>query len=91
MREPTREQLASTQRNKWMVVEPSARACVNCQYYDQYYHKNRGNVMGWTPTATGYCLLKECQRGALRQPCREFAPEKPETDRKGRETHASNV
>ena len=53
-------------------INGSERACVNCIWYEQYYRKNRGNVACWVPTSSGYCLLKETQRGPLRQPCLEF-------------------
>ncbi len=56
-------------------VDRSARACVNCIWYEQYYHRNRGNIACWVPTSRGYCLLHEQQRGALRQPCKDYETE----------------
>ena len=72
MREALAESLAGSRKTVTVTIEASARACVNCQYYEQYYRQNRGNVAGWVPTATGYCLFYQCRRGALRQPCKEF-------------------
>lgn len=76
MREPQAANLAEKRSGRVVSVEASARACLNCQYFDQYYHKNRGNIATWIPTDTGYCLLKECRRGAMRQPCKEFLKNK---------------
>ena len=60
-------------RKAWSItVNTSTRACINCKYYELYYHRERGNVCSWVPTATGYCLLHERERGALRQPCKDF-------------------
>ena len=57
---------------KTVSIEGSERACINCIWYEQHFHQNRGNVHGWVPTSTGYCLLHARQRGALRQPCRDY-------------------
>lgn len=75
MRTAQAEMLAESRRARSATVETSARACINCQYYEAYYHKNRGNIAAWIPTDTGYCLMKECRRGALRQPCKNFEKE----------------
>lgn len=72
MREATAAILAENRRTRSVTVETSARACINCQYYEPYYHRNRGNIAAWVQTDTGYCLLKECRRGALRQTCKNF-------------------
>lgn len=77
MREAKAANLAESRGCKHVVIDRSARACLNCQYYEQYWRQNRGNTMGWTPTECGYCLLKECGRGALRQPCKDFLPHRP--------------
>lgn len=53
-------------------VECGVRACINCIWYEQYYHQNRGNISAWVPTSTGYCLRHDQQRGALRQPCKDY-------------------
>ena len=53
-------------------VECGVRACINCIWYEQYYHQNRGNTSAWVPTSTGYCLRHDQQRGALRQPCKDY-------------------
>lgn len=63
-------------RMKGIYVDESVRACINCIWYEQYFRKGRGNVVCWTPTGTGYCLLHDTQRGPLRQPCKEFETEK---------------
>jgi len=75
MREPQAAMLAEDRKARSVTVETSARACINCQYYEPYYHRNRGNIATWIPTDTGYCLLKECRRGALRQTCKNFLKE----------------
>lgn len=72
MREPQAAVLAEARKARSVTVEASARACINCQHYEPYYRQNRGNVYGWVLTDTGFCLLKECGRGALRQPCKDF-------------------
>ncbi len=41
-------------------------------YYEQYFRKNRGNVVCWAPTSIGRCLLHDCERGPLRQVCKDF-------------------
>ena len=59
-------------------VECGVRACINCIWYEQYYHQNRGNISAWVPTSTGYCLRHDQQRGVLRQPCKNYeTKEKP--------------
>lgn len=73
--------LAEDRKARSVTIETSARACINCQYYEPYYHRNRGNVVAWIPTDTGYCLLKECRRGALRQTCKEFLRQPVKTHR----------
>lgn len=60
---------------KGISVDQGARACINCIWYEQYFHKNRGNIACWVATTTGYCLLHERQRGALRQPCKDYETE----------------
>ena len=66
------ENHCQSKRTRHISVDAGVRACINCVWYEQYYHKNRGNVQTWIPTSTGHCLLHETQRGALRQPCRDF-------------------
>ena len=53
-------------------VDRSARACVNCIWYEQYYYKSFGDWRAWTPTNKGYCLFHEQQRGPLALPCESF-------------------
>lgn len=64
-----------TKRTKSISVNRSTRACINCQYYEQYYRENRGNVRAWVPVDTGFCIKLEARRGALRQPCKHFLKE----------------
>lgn len=33
-------------RSKSIVIEGSERACINCIWYDPYFHENRGNIAG---------------------------------------------
>lgn len=70
--EARRENLAMSLGGKSVTVNRTERVCVNCAWYEQYFHYNRGNLAGWIPTSTGYCLKKECRRGAMRQTCKEF-------------------
>ena len=57
---------------KLIYVEGSERACVNCIWYDPYYHSSRTNLQAKLPASFGYCILRRQQRGALRQPCKDF-------------------
>ncbi|MCI9333071.1 MAG: hypothetical protein HFG05_13040 [Oscillibacter sp.] len=59
-------------RCKGIQVDGAARACINCIWYEQYFHQNRGNIKAWVPTDMGFCLLREQRRGPLRQPCKDF-------------------
>lgn len=59
-------------KTKRIVVDPGVRACINCVWYQQYYRENAGNIRCVVPTSTGYCPLHDQQRGALRQPCRDY-------------------
>ena len=72
MRGAQAENVAESRKTRSVTIETKARACINCQYYELYYRQNRRNILGWVPTDTGYCLLKECRRGALRQTCKKF-------------------
>lgn len=76
MREASIAAKLERRRVKSIGVELSERVCLNCQHYSLYYREAYGNVQGWYPTDTGRCLKKECQRGALRQPCKDFSPER---------------
>lgn len=79
---PKVENYLATHRlgTKFISIEGSERACINCSYYDPYFHENRGNVYGKVLTSSGYCLRGKGQRGALRQPCKDF--EREEAGRK---------
>ena len=44
-------------RAQYISVDEGTRACINCIWYEQYYHRNRGNVQTWVGTSTGYCML----------------------------------
>lgn len=76
MREFKAAMLAESRKTRSVAIETSARACINCQYFDPHYRRARGNVSTWVVTDTGYCLLKECRRGALRQTCKDFLKQK---------------
>lgn len=64
--------------NRSISVNASVKACINCIWYEQYYRKNRGNVVSQVPVDTGFCLLKERRYGALKRACKEFETEKEE-------------
>ena len=66
------ENLSLRKKSRGIAVDESVRACINCAYYEQYYRRTRGNIYGWSGTHTGYCLIHDCQRGALRQSCKFF-------------------
>lgn len=72
---------------KFISVEGSERACINCIWYDQYFHENRGNISGRVPTSFGYCILHREHRGALRQPCKDYET-KESPARRGRQAAA---
>ena len=69
------EKVALGRRNQIISVNSGERACINCIWYERYYRENRGNIQHRVLTSTGYCLLHEQQRGALRQPCKDFEKE----------------
>lgn len=69
------ENLCTRRKDKTITVNESEKACINCIWYEQHYRMNRGNVTAYVPLSSGYCLLKECDRGALRQPCERFERE----------------
>ena len=72
MREAKAEILAESRQTSSVTVDTTTRACINCQYYEPYYRKSRSNIVSWVRTDTGYCLMKECRRGALRQTCKNY-------------------
>ena len=55
-------------------VNTSERVCVSCDWFEQYYRKNRGNVYAWVPTSIGYCLAKQTRKGAMCKGCSGYAP-----------------
>lgn len=59
-------------RSKSIVIEGSERACINCIWYDPYFHENRGNIAGRVRTSLGWCIRREQLRGALHQPCKHY-------------------
>lgn len=69
------ENFCMRKRSKQISVDVSEHACINCIWYEQHYRQNRGNVSMWIPISTGHCLLKDCERGPLRQPCDKFERE----------------
>ncbi|MCI8525762.1 MAG: hypothetical protein HFF17_07550 [Oscillospiraceae bacterium] len=68
-------------------VEIGTRACINCIWYEKHYRENRGNIRLYVPISTGYCLLHEQNRGALRQPCKDYET-KESPARRGRQAAA---
>lgn len=80
------ESFCMRKQTKNISIDSGERACINCIWYEQHYRQNRGNVQLWIPTSTGYCLLKDKQRGALRQPCGKY--ETYEKDTPGKRTVA---
>lgn len=66
------ENYCQNKRTSVVTVDQTERACINCIWYEQYYRRNRGNIVSWVPTCIGYCILKDQRRGPLRQPCRKF-------------------
>ncbi len=58
-----------------ITIGPRERACINCTQYRQCYFESPvpGEVYKtMTPVSFGYCVLHERQRGALRQPCKDY-------------------
>lgn len=70
------ENQCPARESRSVSVECSDRLCINCTRFEQHYRRNRGNVMGWVPTSSGYCRLHNRSRGALARPCRDFEKEK---------------
>lgn len=66
------ENLCMSRINHNISVEANERACINCIYYEKRYRNGRGNIKMFVEVSKGYCLLNECARGALRQPCKKF-------------------
>lgn len=66
------ENLCMRKKTKSISVDTGERACINCIWYEQYWREGRGSVKTWVPTSTGYCLLNDQSRGALRQPCEKY-------------------
>ena len=60
---------------KQIVVDAGEKVCLNCIWYEPYYRQNRGNIQMWVPTCSGYCILRDKQRGPLCQPCKDFEKE----------------
>lgn len=56
-------------------VDRSVRACINCIWYEQHFRLNRGNIKAYVGTHKGHCILYDCDRGPLRQPCKKFEPQ----------------
>ena len=63
---------------KQIVIEGSERACINCIWYDPYFHENRGNIAGRIRTSLGWCIKQKKRRGALQKPCKGFETENPQ-------------
>ena len=72
MRTAQAENLAMSRTTRTVTIDSSMRACINCQHYEPYYRDGRGNISWRVTTPKGYCVLHEQERGALRQPCKDF-------------------
>lgn len=66
------ELLARERKLRHISVNGSERRCVNCEYFEQYYRRNRGNVCGWAEISKGYCLLEEHEKFAFAEACTKF-------------------
>lgn len=64
--------LQHTFGTKSICIEGTERACINCIWYDPYFHENRGNIFGRVCTSLGWCIKRRERRGALRQPCKDY-------------------
>ena len=73
------EDFCAHRSGRTIHVSASDRFCINCIWYEQYFHRNHGNVYCFVPTSRGRCLLHEQERGPMRQPCKKF--EKKEVPR----------
>lgn len=69
------ENLCATKGTKSISVDSGERACINCIWYEQHYRPGRGNITSLVPTSTGYCLLRDRARGALKRPCGSYETE----------------
>ena len=57
---------------KTISIEGSERACINCIWYDPYFHENRGNISARVWSSHGWCIRQGKQRGALGRPCKDY-------------------
>ena len=48
---------------KNVPVDTGEKVCLNCIWYEPYYRRS------------GYCILRDKQRGPLCQPCKDFEKE----------------
>lgn len=58
-----------------ITVRTKERVCINCKHYERYLREADvpgENYKKLLITNTGYCLLRDHQRGALCQPCKDF-------------------
>lgn len=60
---------------KQITIGPGERACINCTQYQQYYRESPVPGEAYRrliSVSFGFCRKHECNRGALRQPCRDY-------------------
>ncbi len=69
------ERLCMEKNTKNISVDENERVCINCIWYEQHYRPGRGNISMFVPISSGYCLLRDEKRGALRQPCEKYETE----------------
>ncbi len=69
---PKVENFCIGKRTKVLYVDEDVRACINCIWYEPHYRENRGNIRAFCQLTTGTCLKQDRQRGALRQPCKDY-------------------
>lgn len=65
--------MAATARQ--IIISPGQRACINCRHYAPCWREIDVPGETWkkmTPVSFGWCTHREEQRGALRQPCRDY-------------------
>lgn len=58
-----------------IVVDAQMRVCINCTHYRRYYLEQPVPGEAYKkmlPVGTGWCKYHGKQRGALRQPCKDY-------------------
>lgn len=62
---------------KTVAIPRNKRMCLNCEHFDAYYTKNRGNIALWLATNRGICRSREKEFDSTRRACPQFEMEKP--------------